>query len=82
MYFLGEEAKLDENVTYRKPFADWLTAPENKFFARAAVNRMWAHFLRQGLRQPDRGHARRQPRLPSGNCSRLWQRSLLTRAMT
>jgi hypothetical protein len=51
-YFLGEEAKLDDNITYRKPFAAWLTAPNNPYFARAAVNRMWAHFFARGLVNP------------------------------
>jgi len=33
-------------------FAAWLTAPENKFFARATVNRMWAHFFAKGFVNP------------------------------
>jgi hypothetical protein len=51
-FFLGEEPKLDDKVTYRKPFVAWLTAPENKYFARAAVNRMWAHFFAKGFVNP------------------------------
>lgn len=30
-------------------FADWLTAPDNPFFARAVVNRVWRNFLGRGL---------------------------------
>jgi hypothetical protein len=33
----------------RRFFADWLTAPDNPFFARAAVNRVWRNFMGRGL---------------------------------
>lgn len=36
----------------RRALADWLTAPENPFFARAAVNRVWGHFFGRGLVHP------------------------------
>jgi WD40 repeat protein len=36
----------------RRALADWLTAPGNPFFARAAVNRVWANFFGRGLVQP------------------------------
>ena len=36
----------------RRALADWLTAPDNPFFARAAVNRVWAHFFGRGLVHP------------------------------
>jgi WD40 repeat protein len=36
----------------RVALADWLTAPGNPFFARAAVNRVWAAFFGRGLVQP------------------------------
>jgi hypothetical protein len=32
--------------------ADWVTAADNKYFARAAVNRVWAYFLGGGLVEP------------------------------
>jgi hypothetical protein len=32
--------------------ANWLTAPENPFFARALVNRLWAHYFSRGLVEP------------------------------
>ena len=32
-------------------FADWLTAPENPFFARVAVNRMWQWHFGEGLQK-------------------------------
>ncbi|MCC6233514.1 MAG: DUF1553 domain-containing protein [Verrucomicrobiales bacterium] len=36
----------------RRLFADWLTRPENPFFARAAVNRVWAVFFGRGFVEP------------------------------
>jgi hypothetical protein len=36
----------------RATLADWVTAKDNPYFARAAVNRMWAYFLGTGLVEP------------------------------
>lgn len=36
----------------REVFATWLTSPENPFFARAAVNRIWGHLLGRGIVEP------------------------------
>jgi Protein of unknown function (DUF1553) len=36
-------------VDRRKYFADWLTAPDNPYFARALVNRVWRNFMGRGL---------------------------------
>src|SRR5262249_27449614 len=33
----------------RHYFADWLTKPDNLFFGRALVNRVWRNFLGRGL---------------------------------
>jgi hypothetical protein len=33
----------------RQYFADWLTAPENPYFAKALVNRVWRNFMGRGL---------------------------------
>ncbi|HEV3118748.1 MAG TPA: DUF1549 and DUF1553 domain-containing protein, partial [Gemmataceae bacterium] len=33
----------------RRFFADWLTAPDNPYFARALVNRVWRNFMGRGL---------------------------------
>lgn len=32
--------------------ADWITAPENPFFAKSTVNRFWSHFFNRGLVHP------------------------------
>jgi hypothetical protein len=39
-------------VAPRTALADWVTAPENPYFARAAANRLWAHFFGVGLVDP------------------------------
>jgi hypothetical protein len=36
----------------RQLLADWMTAPDNPWFARNFVNRTWAHFLGRGLVEP------------------------------
>lgn len=36
----------------RKQLAEWMTSPDNPWFARNFVNRVWAHFLGRGLVEP------------------------------
>ena len=36
----------------RQVVAQWLTAPENPFFAASVSNRIWAHFYGQGIVEP------------------------------
>ncbi len=36
----------------RETLADWMTSPENPYFARAVVNRVWAEFFGQGIVMP------------------------------
>jgi hypothetical protein len=43
------EARLDR----REAFADWLARPENPYFDRAIVNRVWANFFGRGLIDPE-----------------------------
>jgi len=45
----GKPLPLDSTMDRRTYFADWLTTPENPFFARALVNRVWRNFLGRGL---------------------------------
>jgi hypothetical protein len=40
---------IDSGVDRRQFFADWLVSPENPFFARALVNRVWKNFMGRGL---------------------------------
>ncbi|PYJ07472.1 MAG: hypothetical protein DME25_03730, partial [Verrucomicrobia bacterium] len=37
----------------RQALVDWMTSKENRFFARALVNRYWKHFLNRGLVEPE-----------------------------
>jgi hypothetical protein len=50
---LGAQA-LSENVRgdTRAYFAQWLTSPDNPFFARNMVNRIWRNFMGRGLVEP------------------------------
>ena len=48
----GPLANLPETVDPRRALADWLTTPDNPFFARAAVNRVWTVFFGRGLVEP------------------------------
>lgn len=45
---------VEEETSYdrRQVFVDWLTGPENPFFARVAVNRIWSELLGQGIVEP------------------------------
>jgi hypothetical protein len=45
----GRPLPADTTVDRRQYFAEWLVSPENPFFARAAVNRVWKHFMGRGL---------------------------------
>ncbi len=37
----------------RLQLADWMSSPENPFFAKALVNRYWKHFFKRGLVEPE-----------------------------
>lgn len=51
--FLGaEEPTIPEGVDRREVLAQWLTNPQNKQFARNAVNRLWADFFGRGIVDP------------------------------
>jgi hypothetical protein len=39
-------------VDRRVLLADWMTAADNPYFARAAANRIWAHYFGRGLVEP------------------------------
>lgn len=41
----------DEDPRLR--LADWMSTPENPFFAKALVNRYWKHFFQRGLIEPE-----------------------------
>lgn len=37
----------------RAYLADWMSSPENPFFAKAVVNRYWKHFFSRGIVEPE-----------------------------
>jgi hypothetical protein len=48
----GSEPQWRSGVLARVTLADWMTAPDNPYFARAAVNRIWAQLFGIGLVDP------------------------------
>ena len=45
----GKELAIDSPIDRRQYLADWLTSPDNPYFARAVVNRVWKNFMGRGL---------------------------------
>ena len=52
VYLDSKKPTFKNNVSSRVPLAEWMTAADNPYFARTAVNRMWAHFFGHGLVEP------------------------------
>ncbi len=48
----GEEVVLANYADPRQPLMDWMRSPENPYFARAWVNRVWAHYFGVGIIDP------------------------------
>ena len=48
-YLDGPVAEFGPDQDPRHGLVDWMTRPDNPFFARALVNRLWAHSLGRGL---------------------------------
>jgi hypothetical protein len=48
----GTQPKWNENARSRDTLAAWITAKDNPYFARTAVNRVWAYFYGTGLVEP------------------------------
>jgi hypothetical protein len=48
----GTEPDWKYDVGSRQALAEWMTSPKNRWFARAAANRMWAYFFGTGLVEP------------------------------
>lgn len=57
----GRPLSLDSAVDRRKYFADWLTSPDNPYFAKALVNRVWRNFLGRGLVEAEDDHRETNP---------------------
>ena len=50
--FLDGSPASATGVNPRERLADWMTAPENPYFSRAIVNRVWDNFFGKGLVEP------------------------------
>jgi hypothetical protein len=50
--FLGGGLAEIEGRDRRAVLAQWLTAPDNPWFARSLANRVWAHFMGPGIVEP------------------------------
>ncbi len=49
---LGEVMDIPPERDPRRAFADWATSPENPYFAKVIVNRVWADFMGRGIVDP------------------------------
>ena len=49
----GQSGPIPSDVDPRGRLADWMTSPDNPYFARSLVNRYWKHFLGRGLVEPE-----------------------------
>lgn len=48
-YLDGEYAEFTPEDDPRHALVDWMAQPDNPFFARVLVNRLWGHFMGRGL---------------------------------
>jgi hypothetical protein len=52
--FLGAPTpEFDDSADRLRALADWVAGPDNPFFARAQVNRVWYHLLGRGIVDPN-----------------------------
>lgn len=52
LFLDGSKPDRAAGVGKRLMLARWVTSPENPYFARAAVNRIWGHYFGRGFVQP------------------------------
>jgi hypothetical protein len=61
----GQELAAGADSTHRAALAAWITSPDNAYFARATVNRMWWQFFGRGIVNPvDDMHSGNAPSHP------------------
>ncbi len=51
-FLAGPAPDWTDSQSAREKLADWITSPDNPWFARAAANRVWAQMFGQGLVDP------------------------------
>ncbi len=49
----AEPTEIPPDVDPRHALVEWMTSPENPYFAKALVNRYWKHFFGRGLVDPE-----------------------------
>jgi hypothetical protein len=49
----GSELEIPTTEDPRGYLADWMTDPQNPFFARSLANRYWKHFMGRGIVEPE-----------------------------
>lgn len=52
LFEASKPANMGTNIPYRPKLAEWLTSPSNPYFARATVNRFFAHVFARGIINP------------------------------
>jgi hypothetical protein len=48
----GGVPRPEDELSPRRTLANWITSPDNPYFARAVANRLWVYFLGTGLIEP------------------------------
>lgn len=48
----GKPLSIPAGSDPRAALVDWMTRPDNPYFARALVNRLWGHFFQRGIVEP------------------------------
>jgi hypothetical protein len=49
---VGGDQDIPNNIDRRVVFTDWLVSPDNPFFARVEVNRIWGELIGRGIVEP------------------------------
>jgi hypothetical protein len=57
----GKTPRWKDKTATRPTLAEWMTAADNPYFARAIVNRLWNYFFGIGLADPPEGTAEEAP---------------------
>jgi hypothetical protein len=50
--YLGDKEPAGDQPDMIVALANWMTAPDNRFFARATVNRLWSYYFSRGIIHP------------------------------
>ena len=51
-FLAGETPQIPNHMDRREVLADWIVSPENPYFARATVNRIWHQYFGVGIVEP------------------------------